>query len=96
MKFLYYSLIRLAIMVVVFVVCALLHTGLVLAAVFAVLIGFAVGYLAFPKLHAQASRDFLRFWGKLRGKKKTTAVDETVEDEDQYVDEQLRREGRDV
>ncbi|WP_030015185.1 MULTISPECIES: DUF4229 domain-containing protein [Micrococcales] len=96
MKFLYYSLIRLALMVIVFVVCALLHTGLVLAAVFAILIGFAVGYLAFPKLHADASRDFMRFWGKLRGKKKSTVVDETAEDEDQYVDEQLRREGRDI
>ncbi len=83
-------------MVIVFVVCALLHTGLVLAAVFAILIGFAVGYLAFPKLHADASRDFMRFWGKLRGKKKSTVVDETAEDEDQYVDEQLRREGRDI
>ncbi len=95
-KFLYYSLVRLAIMVIVFVVCALLHTGLVLAAVFAILIGFAVGYLAFPKLHAAATRDLMRAWSSLRGRKKTTAQDETAADEDEYVEEQLRREGRDV
>ena len=98
MKFLLYTLVRFGIMAVVFVVCVYLQTGLVLAGLFAVLIAFAVSYLAFPKLHAGASRDFGRFWEKIRGRRKPkrTLEDANVEIEDRYVDEQLRREGRDV
>ncbi|WP_129359113.1 MULTISPECIES: DUF4229 domain-containing protein [Micrococcaceae] len=97
MNFLYYTLLRFGMMAVVFVVCLFLKTGLVLAGVFAILIAFAVSYLAFPKLHNAASRDFGRFWQKIRGKRvKKTVGDEDVEVEDQYVDEQLRQEGRDV
>lgn len=96
-KFLYYTLLRFGLMVVVFVACVYLGTGAILAGVFAILIAFAVAYLGFPGLHEQASRDFGRFWRKLRGKKtKRTVEDENIEVEDQYVDEQLRREGRDV
>ncbi|WP_129657441.1 DUF4229 domain-containing protein [Rothia uropygialis] len=97
MNFLYYTLLRFGMMTVVFVVCLFLKTGVVLAGVFAILIAFAVSYLAFPKLHNAASRDFGRFWKKIRGKRtKKTVGDEDVEVEDQYVDERLRQEDRDV
>lgn len=96
-NFLYYTLLRFGVMAVVFVVCLFLKTGLVLAGVFAILIAFAVAYLAFPKLHNAASQDVGRFWRKVRGRRtKKTVEDENVEVEDRFVDEQLRNEGRDV
>ncbi|MCP3425039.1 DUF4229 domain-containing protein [Rothia sp. AR01] len=97
MSFLYYTLVRFGIMAVVFCACAWFGTGLVLAGVFAVIIGFAVSYLAFPRLHAAAGRDFARLWHRLAPqRRRSTVASRDAEAEDSYVDERLRREGREV
>ncbi len=100
-NFLKYSLIRLGLIVVVFLLCTLIGIGPFLAGIFAVLIGLAVGYLAFPRLHTAAGQEFAAFFRRRRTRSearrthpRTAQEDAAVEDE--YVDEQLRREDRSI
>lgn len=95
MKFLYYTLIRLGLLLVVFYLCWRLGTGLVLAGVFGVLISFAVAYLAFPRLHTAAGEDMARLVRR-RPRRENTVAREDAAAEDDYVEDQLRREGRDL
>jgi short subunit fatty acids transporter len=96
-NFLYYTLVRFGIMAVVFCACVWFGTGLILGGLFAVIIGFAVSYLAFPRLHAAAGRDFARLWHRIvPRRRRRTAAEADAEVEDSYVDERLRREGREV
>ena len=98
MRFLYYSLLRIGLMAAVFVICLLLKIGLVFSGIFAVLIGFAAAYLAFPRLHAQAGEDLARFFRRRPRREKASEARRREETalEDAYVDERLREEGREL
>lgn len=82
-------------MVLVFVVCLYLNVGLIFSGLFAILIAFAVAYLAFPRLHSAASADVDGWLHRRRAtkkpKKSVEAENRSVEDE--YVDERSAREG---
>lgn len=81
MNFLKYSLLRLAILVVVFVVCLYVGAGLILSGIAAVVAAFAVCYLFFPKLHLAASQDFHRWIDRSpRPKNRVALEDEAIED----------------
>lgn len=96
MNFLKYSLLRFGLMIVVFLLCMWLNVGLILSGVFAILIAFAVSYLAFPKLHVAAGQDMQRWFSKRRKDaplKKAVAEDTEIEDE--YAEQKRREEGID-
>ena len=96
MNFLKYSLLRFGLMIVVFLLCMWLNVGLILSGVFAILIAFAVSYLAFPKLHVAAGQDMQRWFSKHRKdtpQKKAVAEDTEIEDE--YAEQKRREEGID-
>lgn len=99
MNLLKYTLLRFGIMIVVFLLCLWLHIGIIFGGVFAILISVAVCYLAFPRLHTRASEDFRRIFRRSANRKtgdegERARADAAVEDD--YVEEQLRREGREV
>ena len=82
MAFLKYSLIRLAIFVPLFVLFALLQTGLFLAAIFAGLIAFAVSYLFFQKQRDAATAAMReRFSGRAKPIRSALEIeDASIED----------------
>ncbi|WP_284753804.1 DUF4229 domain-containing protein [Arthrobacter sp. efr-133-R2A-120] len=82
MAFLKYSLIRLALFVPLFVLFALLQTGLLLAAVFAGLIAFAISYLFFKKQRDAATAAMReRFSGKAKPIRSALEIeDASIED----------------
>ncbi|GAB2737005.1 DUF4229 domain-containing protein [Arthrobacter bambusae] len=87
MAFLKYSLIRLALFVPLFVLFALLQTGLLLAAVFAGLIAFAISYLFFKKQRDAATAAMReRFSGKAKPIRSALEI-EDASIEDRLVDE---------
>ena len=98
MRFLLYTLVRIGLMAVVFLLCLLLKIGLVVSGIFAVLIGFAIAYLAFPKLHAEASREVAGLLCRRAPRKRRARerAQQETELEDAYVEDQLRREGRQI
>ncbi|MCB4208951.1 DUF4229 domain-containing protein [Arthrobacter sp. UM1] len=55
MPFIKFTLLRFGVAVVVFLACAYLKVGVIMAAVVALLVSWAVGYLFFPKLRTQAA-----------------------------------------
>ena len=61
MNFVKYSLLRLGILVVLFLLFMLAGLGLVFSGIAAVLAAFAICYIFFPKLHYAAGQDFHRF-----------------------------------
>lgn len=97
MNFLKYSLLRIGLMVSVFFLCLWLKVGLVLAGIFAVLIAFAVSYLAFPRLHVAAGQDMQRFFSRRSRNKPITktALEEDADIEDEYAENKRRQEGFD-
>ncbi|MEW1823198.1 DUF4229 domain-containing protein [Arthrobacter sp. NPDC080031] len=87
MAFLKYSLIRLAIFVPLFVLFALLRTGLLLAAIFAGLIAFAISYLFFQKQRDAATAAMReRFSGRAKPIRSALEI-EDASIEDRLVDE---------
>lgn len=87
MAFLKYSLIRLAIFLPLFVLFALLQTGLLLAAIFAGLIAFAISYLFFQKQRDAATAAMReRFSGRAKPIRSALEI-EDASIEDRLVDE---------
>ncbi|MDY3048943.1 MAG: hypothetical protein SOR40_04120 [Rothia sp. (in: high G+C Gram-positive bacteria)] len=86
MNFFKYSSLRLAFSAAAFFASYYLGVGLILAIIFGALIGFAVCYLAFPRLHDAAAADFNRL---LKPKKK-----QSLEEENQALEDQLDEENR--
>lgn len=87
MAFLKYSLIRLAIFAPLFVLFALLRTGLLLAAIFAGLIAFAISYLFFQKQRDAATAAMReRFSGRAKPIRSALEI-EDASIEDRLVDE---------
>lgn len=87
MNLLKYSLLRFALMIVVFLICIYFNTGLAVAAIAAVLIAFAIAYLAFPRLHVAAGKDLARLVKKRKPRTDTVeAQNQAIEDD--YVDSQ--------
>lgn len=94
MNFLKYSLIRIGLMAAAFALCWVLGIGPYLSAVFAVVIGLAVGYLALPRLHAAASADVAKVFRRKKRSRAAEAAEHDAESEDAYVDQRLEDEGR--
>ncbi|MGV3102703.1 DUF4229 domain-containing protein [Rothia sp. 32237D007AR] len=89
MNFLKYSLLRLLISAAAFFASYYFGVGFILAIIFGAIIGFAICYLAFPRLHDAAATDFNRMI--YRKKKPTTSLEaenQALEDE---LDEAARR-----
>lgn len=86
MNLLKYSLLRLVLIALAFFVCYYFGVGLILSIIFAAIIGFAVAYLAFPKLNDAAAADFNAMLKRRSSKKKKTVEDENQAFEDAYVD----------
>lgn len=87
MAFLKYFLIRLALFVPLFVLFAFLQTGLVLAAIFAGLIAFALSYLFFQKQRdAAAAQMRERFSGKAKPLRSSNEIAD-ADAEDRLVDD---------
>jgi hypothetical protein len=94
-NFLKYSLLRLAVLVLVFLVCTALDVGLILSGIAAVAVSFAVSYLFFPRLHAAAGEEFRRWTARAPKPSNRVALEDQAV-EDAYVDRKLREDGRDV
>ena len=91
MNFVKYSLLRLGILVVLFLLCMYLGLGLVFSGIAAVVAAFAICYIFFPTLHYAAGQDFHRFIA--RSPKPTNRVElEDQEIEDSYTDAEARKE----
>ncbi|ORC24307.1 MULTISPECIES: DUF4229 domain-containing protein [Rothia] len=86
MNFLKYSLLRLLFSAAAFFASYYVGVGFILAIIFGAIIGFAVCYLAFPRLHDAAAADFNRIIRR-KNKPRAAAEDEAVED---ALDEQNR------
>jgi hypothetical protein len=92
-NFLKYSLLRLVVLVLAFLLSVWLGVGLILSGVAAVAISFAVTYLFFPRLHAAAGEEFHRWTARApRPQNRVALEDQAVEDA--YVDRKLREDGR--
>ncbi|WP_421083315.1 hypothetical protein [Rothia nasimurium] len=88
MNFLKYSLLRLLFSAAAFFASYYFGAGLILSIICGAVIGFAVCYLAFPRLHDAAAADFNRI---IRRKQpKATAADADAAYED-TLDESARR-----
>ena len=90
MNFLKYSLLRLAILLAVFVLCMAVGGGLVLSGVAAVVAAFAICYIFFPTLHLAASQDFHRWIDRSPRPQNRRAL-EDQEIEDSYTNQQARK-----
>ena len=90
MNFLKYSLLRLGILIVVFVIAMYVGAGLILSGIAAVVAAFAICYIFFPKLHLAASQDFHR-WIDRSPKPQNRVAMEDQEIEDSYTEQQARR-----
>ncbi|MDQ0031170.1 DUF4229 domain-containing protein [Arthrobacter bambusae] len=87
MAFLKYSLIRLALFVPLFVLFALLQMGLLLSAIFAGLIAFALSYLFFRKQRDAATASMReRFSGKAKPIRSALEIEDAAI-EDRLVDQ---------
>lgn len=93
-NFLKYSLVRVGLMVLAFMLCRLVDVNVILSALFAVLIAFAISYLAFPRLHDAASDDIHRIFRRRNSAKPSESqrVQDTAE-EDAYADKQRQAQG---
>lgn len=89
-NFLKYSLLRLGILIVVFVISMYVGAGLILSGIAAIVAAFAICYIFFPKLHLAASQDFHR-WIDRSPKPKNRVAMEDQEIEDSYTDQQARK-----
>ncbi|MFW0112364.1 hypothetical protein ACN082_02145 [Rothia sp. CCM 9417] len=83
MNFFKYSLLRLSLAALAFFAAYYIGAGLYLSAICGVIIGFAICYLAFPRLHVAAAGDFNRLL-KRKPREKTT-----IAEEDQAVEDQI-------
>ncbi|MDO4916417.1 MAG: DUF4229 domain-containing protein [Rothia sp. (in: high G+C Gram-positive bacteria)] len=95
MNFLKYSILRLLLLVIAFYVCYWLNVGLILSGIFAVLIAFAISYLAFPRLHVAAGEDLQRWFGKRKKNRNKVAASEDTAVEDDFADQQRHQQGLD-
>lgn len=86
MNFLKYSLLRLLLSAAAFFASYYFGVGFILSIIFGAIIGFAVCYLAFPRLHNAAASDFNRIIRR-PNKPRATDKDEDLEDR---LDEQHR------
>jgi hypothetical protein len=94
-NFLKYSLLRLVVLVLAFLLCLWLGVGIVLSGIAAVAISFAVSYLFFPRLHTAAGEEFHRWTARApRPQNRVALEDQAVEDA--YVDRKLREDGREL
>lgn len=83
-----YSLLRLSLAALAFFAAYYIGVGIYLSAICGVIIGFAVCYLAFPRLHSAAAGDFNRLLKrKPREKVSVAEEDQAIEDE---IDEAAR------
>lgn len=89
MNFIKYSILRLALSVAAFFASYYVGVGFVLAIIFGALIGFAISYLAFPRLHTAAAADFNRL---IRRKPKKAEADKDQAYEDQLDETQRAQE----
>lgn len=87
MNFLKYSLLRLMLAAAAFYAAYYFGAGLYFAIIGGAIIGFAISYLAFPKLHLAAAADF-NGWFKSRPAKSK------VEEEDQAFEDALDEDAR--
>ncbi|MFJ3958385.1 DUF4229 domain-containing protein [Arthrobacter sp. NPDC090010] len=78
-----YLLIRLALFVVALAICLWVGTGLVLGAIFAALISFALGYLFFTRQRDDAA---VQLAGTFAGKAKPGRAEEDAAAEDAALD----------
>lgn len=90
MNFLKYSLLRLGILIVVFVICLYIGAGLIVSGIAAVVAAFAICYLFFPKLHLAASQDFHR-WIDRSPKPRSRAALEDEAIEDSYTERESHK-----
>ncbi|ASE11180.1 hypothetical protein ACUW97_000240 [Kocuria rhizophila] len=90
MNFVKYSLLRLGILVVLFLLFMLAGLGLVFSGIAAVLAAFAICYIFFPKLHYAAGQDFHRFISRSPKPANRVAL-EDQEIEDTYTDAESRK-----
>lgn len=90
MNFLKYSLLRLGILIVVFVISMYVGAGLILSGIAAVVAAFAICYIFFPKLHYAAGQDFHRFISRSPKPANRVAL-EDQEIEDTYTDAESRK-----
>ena len=90
MNFLKYSLLRLGILIVVFVISMYVGAGLILSGIAAVVAAFAICYIFFPKLHYAAGQDFHR-WISRTPKPTNRVALEDQEIEDSYTDREARK-----
>lgn len=88
MNFLKYTLIRLALATAAFFVAYYFGAGLYLSILGGAIIGFAVSYLAFPKLHLAAAKDFNGWFKRRPAKNKVEEENQAFEDE---LDEGTRK-----
>jgi len=89
-NFVKYSLLRLGILVVLFLLFMLAGLGLVFSGIAAVLAAFAICYIFFPKLHYAAGQDFHRFISRSPKPANRVAL-EDQEIEDTYTDAESRK-----
>ena len=90
MNFVKYSLLRLGILVVLFLLFMLMGLGMVFSGIAAVLAAFAICYIFFPKLHYAAGQDFHRFVSRTPKPANRVAL-EDQEIEDSYTDSEARK-----
>lgn len=90
MNLLKYSLLRLTLMVAAFYACLFVNVNIIFSIIFAAIIGFAIAYLAFPRLHTAASADLRNLFRRKPGTKKKSLEEENQEIEDAYVEANLQ------
>lgn len=78
MAFLRYSLLRLALIVVVFLLCYGLGLGLLFSAVVAVIVAWALSYLFFRSWRDAASADLYNRFGRARSLRTATEKDDAA------------------
>ncbi|RLY94313.1 hypothetical protein CWC38_07265 [Kocuria tytonicola] len=90
MNFVKYSLLRLGILVVLFLLFMLVGLGMVFSGIAAVLAAFAICYIFFPRLHYAAGQDFHRMISRSPKPANRVAL-EDQEIEDSYTDSEARK-----
>lgn len=73
-------------MAIAFVVCYYLGVSVILSVLFAAIIAFAIGYLAFPRMNDAAAADFNRLLKRRSARAKKSVEEENQAFEDAYVD----------
>ena len=90
MNFVKYSLLRLGILVVLFLLFMLVGLGMVFSGIADVLAAFAICYIFFPTLHYAAGQDFHRMISRSPKPANRVAL-EDQEIEDSYTDSEARK-----